>query len=76
MSRFTSMFLFPRKVFFSRLHITTESIEMKDYGLKSILEKEWYYGQVASYKSMYVLYHYQELNLKLYLAALAGRILS
>ena len=49
---------------------------MKDYGLKSILEKEWYYGQVASYKSMYVLYHYQELNLKLYLAALAGRILS
>ena len=48
---------------------------MKDYGLKSIHEKEWYYGQVASYKSMYVLYHYQELNLKLYLAALAGRIL-
>ena len=70
------MFLFPRKVFLADYIIhTTESIEMKDYGLKSILEKEGYYGQVASYKSMYVLYHYQELNLKLYLAALAGKIL-
>ena len=36
MSRFTSMFLFPRKVFLADYIIhTTESIEMKDYGLKN-----------------------------------------
>ena len=50
MSRFTSMFLFPRKVFLA--DYIFESIEMKNYGLKPIHEKMS--GITALYKTMYI----------------------